>query len=139
MEIWNLIPYLDIRRNGFHLQTAEEDNQEMLQILDREGCPIENIPAYSSDMYIIPLICLSEGEDATFCVNTWHERMGHPRVSMMRQIILNTKGHNLQVSNLVRGMKPCEFCALGKFVSRPHKWKLPHELPIMFQRIEGDI
>ena len=31
------------------------------------------------------------------------------------------------------------FFALGKFVSRPHKWKLPHELPIMLQRIQGDI
>jgi len=58
---------------------------------------------------------------------------------MMRRIIPSTKGHNLQVSHLVKGMKPCEFCALGKFVSRPHKWKLPHELPVMLQIIQGDI
>ena len=139
MSTRNLLSFQDIRRNGFHLRTAEEDNQELLQILDREGCPIENIPAYSSRMYIVPLICLSEREDVAFCVNTWHERMGHPGVSMMRRISLSTKGHNFQVLNLVRVMKPCEFCALEKFVSRPHKWKLPHELPVMFQRIKGDI
>ena len=91
----NLLSFQDIHRNSFHLRTAEEDDQEMLQILDREGCPIENIPAYSSGMYIVPLICSSEGEDAAFCVNTWHERMGHPGVSMMRRIIPSTKGHNL--------------------------------------------
>jgi hypothetical protein len=74
----NLLSFLNIRRNGFHLRATEDNNQELLQILDREGCPIENIPAYSSDMYIVPLICSSEGEDVAFCVNTWHERMGHP-------------------------------------------------------------
>ena len=83
--------FQDIRRKGFHLRTTEEDNQELLQILDREGCPIENIPTYSLGMYIVPLICLSEGEDVVFCVNTWHERMGHPGASMMRRIILTTK------------------------------------------------
>ena len=41
-----------------------------IQILDREGCPIENISAYSLGMYIVPLICSFEGEDAAFCVNT---------------------------------------------------------------------
>ena len=85
----------------------------LLQILDREECPIENIRAYSSGMYIVPLICSSEGDDATFCVNTWHERIGHLGVSMMKQIIPSTKGHKLQVSNLFKGMKPCEFRALG--------------------------
>ena len=120
-------------------RTTKEDNQELLQILDREGCPIENIPAYSSCMYIVPLICSSEGEDAAFCVNTWHERMGHPGVSMMRRIIPSTKGHNLQVSNLLKGMKPCEFCALGEKFSRPHKWKLPHELLVMLRKIQRDI
>ena len=135
----NLLSFQDIRRNGFHLRRAEEDNQELLQILDLEGCPIENIPAYSSGMNIVPLVCSSECEDAVFCVNTWHERMGHPGVSMMRRIIPSTKWHNLQVSHLLKGMKPCEFCALRKFVSRSHKWKLPHELPVMLQRIQGDI
>ena len=135
----NLLSFQDIRRNGFHIRITEEDNQELLQILDREGCPIENIPAYSSVMYIIFLICSSKGEDAAFCVNIWHERIGHLGVSTMRRIILSTKRHKLQVSNLLKGMKPCEFCTLGKFVSRPHKWKLPHELPIMLQRNQGDI
>ena len=37
-----------------------------IQILDREGCPIENISAYSLGMYIVPLICSFEGEDAAF-------------------------------------------------------------------------
>ena len=90
-SIRNLLSFQDIRRNGFHLRTAEEDNQELLQILDREGCPIENISAYSSSMYIVSFICSSEGDDAAFCVNTWHERMGHPEVSMMRRIIPSTK------------------------------------------------
>ena len=138
-SIRNLLSFQNIRRNGFHLRTAEEDNKKLLQILDREGCSIENIPAYSSGMYIVLFIYSSEGEDAAFCVNTWHECMGHLGVSMMRRIIPSTKGHNLQVSNLLKGMKPCKFCALGKFVSRHHKWKLPHELPIMLQRNQGDI
>ena len=87
----NLLSFQDIRCNGFYLRTAEEDNQESLQILDREGCPIENILAYSLGLYIVLLICSSEGEDAAFCVNTWHKRMGHPEVSMMRRIIPSTK------------------------------------------------
>ena len=98
----NLLSFQDIRRNGFHLRTAVEDNQKLLHILDRKGCPIENILAYFSSMYIVLIICLSKGEDAAFCVNTWHERMDHPGVSMMRRIIPSTKGHKLQVSNLLK-------------------------------------
>ena len=88
--------------NNVQALIVEENNQELLQILDRDGCPIANIRAYSSGMYIVPLICLSEGEDAAFCVSTWHERMGHPGVSMMRRITPSTKGHKLQVSNLFK-------------------------------------
>jgi hypothetical protein len=36
-------------------------------------------------------------------------------------------------------MKPFEFCALGEFIVRPHKWKLPLELPFMLKRIQRDI
>jgi len=43
------------------------------------------------------------------------------------------------VSHLLKGIKPCVFCALGKFVSRPHKCKLSHELSVTLQRIQGNI
>ena len=117
----------------------EEDNQELMRIFGSWWMLNSKIMTYSLGMYIVPLICLSNGEIAAFCVNTWHECMGYPRISMMRWILPTTKGHKLQVSNLLKGMKPYEFCALGKFTTWPHKWNLPHELPVMLKKIPEDI
>lgn len=36
-------------------------------------------------------------------------------------------------------MKPCKLYALGKFVTQPHKWKLSYKLPVILQRVQGDI
>lgn len=36
-------------------------------------------------------------------------------------------------------MKPCKLCVLGKFVTRPHKWKLSYKFLVILQRVQGNI
>ena len=50
---------------------------------------------------------------APLCVNRWHERMGHPRGLAMRQIIFNTKGHELQASSFLKDMKSNRNCYMS--------------------------
>lgn len=44
-----------------HFHTHEDDDQELLQILGCDGRPIEDIPTYTSCLYIVPLIYLTRG------------------------------------------------------------------------------
>jgi hypothetical protein len=68
---------------------------------------------------------------------TWHERLGHPRVGMMKKIIGNSTSHNL---NIVKFPKSSDFmcttCATGKLIVRPSPLKIKVEPLKFLERIQ---
>jgi len=68
----------------------------------------------------------------------WHDRLGHPGLSMMKRIINNSASHD------VKGFPNpedfvCTACAKGKLITRPSLLKIRDESPVFLQRIQGDI
>ena len=68
----------------------------------------------------------------------WHDQLGHPRLTMMRRIINNSDGHD------VNGFPNpedfiCTACAKGKLITRPSLLKIRDESSVFLQRIQGDI
>jgi hypothetical protein len=53
-----------------------------------------------------------------FCL--WHDRLGHPGLSMMRNIINNSNGHNVNVKNFPNPDDfVCSACATRKLIISP--------------------
>jgi hypothetical protein len=123
-----LLSYRDIRKNGLHVITHKENCEEFLHIIKKNGDGhdiLEIIPSLLSGLYYT---CIKPVPHVTYKVffqnveafTTWHERLGHPRVGMMRKIIGNSSVHNL---NSVKFPKSSDFmcttCATGKLILRP--------------------
>ena len=70
----------------------------------------------------------------------WHERLGHPRLSMMRRIINNSLGHPLKNQKiLMPNYYNCVACSQGKLIIKPSFTKAEYESPAFLKRIQGDI
>ncbi|KAM2825188.1 hypothetical protein COP1_035011 [Malus domestica] len=70
----------------------------------------------------------------------WHDRLGHPRSTMMHRIITNSNGHPLLSRHVdVSNDNPCKACSQGKLVIGPSQLKIDDESPLFLQRIQGDI
>jgi hypothetical protein len=133
-----LLSYRDIRKNGLHIVTHEKNNKESLLITKTNGHGydiLERIPSLPSGLYytyIKPVLHVTykmifQNVD-TFQI--WHDRLGHPGVWMMRKIIGNYTGHNInkfhKTSNFI-----CTACATGKLILRPSPLKI-HTEPLKF-------
>ncbi|KAI3740406.1 hypothetical protein L2E82_30835 [Cichorium intybus] len=71
----------------------------------------------------------------------WHDRLGHPGLTMMRRIIENTHGHPLKDQKFPQSgnTRPCTSCSLGKLIIKPSPVKVEKESPRFLERIQGDI
>ena len=70
----------------------------------------------------------------------WHDRLGHPGATMMRRIIVNTRGHPLKNTKILLSKDySCKTCSQGKLITRPSLNKVNLESPTFLQRIQGDI
>jgi hypothetical protein len=71
---------------------------------------------------------------------TWHERLGHLGLGMMRKCLGNSIGHNLNTTNFPKSSDfMCTSCATRKLILRPSPLKIQVE-PIKFlERIHEDI
>jgi hypothetical protein len=70
----------------------------------------------------------------------WHECLGHPRVGMMRKIIGNSSGHNLNSAKFPKSSDfMCIAYATGKLILRPSPIKIKVESLKFVERIQGDI
>ena len=70
----------------------------------------------------------------------WHERLGHPRISMMLRIVQNSNGHPLTSRQiLVTEGYTCVGCSKGKLIIRPSFTKVTFESFTFLERIQGDI
>src|SRR4051812_18550744 len=70
----------------------------------------------------------------------WHNRLRHPGLRMMRNIINNSDGHSVNVKkNLNPDDFVCSACATGKLTIRPSPLKVKDEIPAFLECIQGDI
>ena len=101
----NLLSFKDIRRNGYHIETTNENDEEFLYITSVVSVTkqlMEKFPSYKSKLYytfINPVesymvINQKLSDPANFII--WHDRLGHPGSTMMRRIIENSNGHPLK-------------------------------------------
>jgi hypothetical protein len=141
-----LLSYRDICKNGLHIVTHEENNKESLLITktNRDGDDIlERIPSLRSGLYYtyiksVPQVAYKVIFENVDAFQIWHDRLGHPGVGMMRKIIDNCTGHNLnkfpKTSDFI-----CTACATGKLILRPSSLKIHTETLKFLERIQGDI
>ena len=82
----------------------DDSNEYLLitSIIFREKHILEKLPSYSYGLYqtiIRPIESYAVMNQKFYDLKTfmiWHERLGHPGLSMMRRIINNYLGHSLK-------------------------------------------
>ena len=142
-----LLSFKDIRSNGFHAETEIEQGTEYPLITKFDGHRkkiVERLPSLPSGLYYT-YIKPTEGYVVMKTIfqnaesfQIWLDRLGHPGLSMMRRIIKNSAGHD------VNGFPNSEdfiytACAKGKLITRPSLLKIRDESPVFLQRIQGNI
>jgi hypothetical protein len=100
-----LLSFKDIRANGFHIETDNDDNgKEYLLITKRDENGkhiVERLPSLATGLYYTKIVAPPMyttlktvfRSSELFCL--WHDRLGHPGLRMMRNIINNSDGHVL--------------------------------------------
>jgi hypothetical protein len=119
--------------------THEENNEEVLHIIkkNRDGHDIlERIPSLPSRLYYTYITrstcCIQVIFQNVDAFITWHERLGHPGVGMMRKFIGNSSGHNLNSAKFSKSLDfMCITCATEKLILRPSPIKIKVE-PLKF-------
>jgi hypothetical protein len=98
-----LLSYRDIRKNGIHVETYEENKEEYLLLTKpteygKQIC--EKIPTLESGLYYTYIKPIEHVAYKVIFQNVdafqiWHDRLGHRGIGMMRKIITNSIGHDL--------------------------------------------
>jgi uncharacterized protein YbaR (Trm112 family) len=86
-----LLSYRDIRKNGLHIVTHEENNEESLLVTKTNGDAydiLERIPSLPSGLYYTYIKLVSHVAYKMIFQNIdafqiWHDRLGHPGLGMM--------------------------------------------------------
>ena len=143
-----LLSYRDIRKNGLHVVTHEENNEEFLLITKITGYGrkvLERILTLPSGLYYtyikpVPHVAYKVIFQNVNAFQTWHDRLGHPGIGMMRKIIGNCIGHDLKDAKFPQSSDfICTACATGKLIIRPSYLKIKAEPLKFLERIQGDI
>ena len=107
---------------------------------------MEKLPTCSSGLYYTTIITIelnmvmSQKLSHPNIFMLWHDRLGHLRSTMMRQIIENSHGHPLKNQKILLSSDyPCTACSQGKLIVRPSHTKVLIESPTFLERIQGDI
>jgi peptide/histidine transporter 3/4 len=141
-----LLSFKDIRANGFHVETKIEQGAKYLLITKFDGYQkrvVEKFPSSPSGLYytyIKPIdgyVTMKAIFRNMESFRIWHDRLGHPRLSMMRRIINNFAGHDVSSFPNPEDFV-CIACAKGKLITRPSLLKIRDESPVFLQRIQGD-
>ena len=70
----------------------------------------------------------------------WHDRLGYPRSSIMRNIKEHSQGHELKNQNIILSHEyPCVACSQGRLIVKPSRIKVKFESPNFLERVHGDI
>ena len=143
-----LLSYRDIRKNGLHVETHEEQKEEFLLLIKNTRHSkqlLEKIPSLPSGIYYtyikpVPHVAYKIIFQNVNTFQTWHDRLGHPGIGMIQKIISNSHGHNLANSKFPESTDfACTACATGKFILRPSYLKIKAEPFKFLERIQGDI
>ncbi|RVW79791.1 Retrovirus-related Pol polyprotein from transposon TNT 1-94 [Vitis vinifera] len=118
--------FKDIRRNGYHIETMNEDNVEYLyitSIISGQKLIMEKLPAFSSGLYhttIKPIesyVVVNQKFNNPKVFVLWHDRLGHPGSSMMRRIIEHSHGHPLKNQKILSPNEySCVACSQDAFI-----------------------
>jgi hypothetical protein len=139
-----LLSYRDISKNGLHVITHEENNEEFLHIIKKNGDDndiLERIPSLPSGLYYIYIKPILHVAYKIILQNidvftAWHERLGHPGVGMMRKIIDNNSGHNLNLAKFSKSSDfMCTTYTTGKLILRPSPIRIKVERLKFLERI----
>jgi hypothetical protein len=142
-----LLIFKDICANGFHVETEIEHGTEYLLITKfnrYQKRVVERLPSSPSGLYYTYVKPTEEyvAMKTIFrnieSFRIWHDRLGHPRLSMMRRIINNFTGHDVRSFPDPEDFI-CTACAKGKLITRPSLLKIRDESHVFLQRIQGDI
>jgi hypothetical protein len=134
------LSYRDIHKNGLHVITHEENNEEFLHIIKKNGDGhdiMERIYSLLSGLYYTYIKHVSHVAYKVIFQNvdaftTWHERLGHLRVGMMRKIIGNSSDHNLNSAKFSKSSNfMCTTYATEKLILRSSPIKIKVE-PLKF-------
>ena len=143
-----LLNYKDIRYNGIHVETHEENKEEFLLFTKDNGLgkeTLEKVLSLPSGLYYtyikpVPHVAYKVIFQNVNGFQVWHDRLGHPGVGMMRKIIGNSIGHNLSSTKFPKSSNVmCTSCATGKLILRPSYLKIKEEPLKFLERIQGDI
>ena len=125
-----LLSFKDIRANGFHIDTDNDDNgKEYLLITKRDENGkhvVERLPSLATGLYYTKIVAppvyttLKTIFRSSKLFYLWHDRLGHHGLRTMRDIINNSDGHNVNVRNFPNHDNfVCSACATGKLIIRP--------------------
>ena len=100
-----MLSFKDIRPNNFHLETNDDEGEERLIMTKSIGDNKKIVKIFPSMRqalyytYIKPTkkhvtmqMILRNNES----YRIWHDRLGHPGLSMIKRITNNSNGHNLK-------------------------------------------
>ena len=145
----NLLSFKDIRRNGYHIETMNEGNNECLyitSIISGKKIVTEKLSAFSSGLYHTTIksiesnVVVNQKFNNPKIFNLWHDRLGHPESSMIRRIIEHSNEHPLKNQKiLLPNELACEACSQGKLIVRPSINKIMSKSPVFLERIHRDI
>ena len=162
----SLINYRDLRANGIHISTMENDEKALM--LRKGQSTLATAKAGADGLYEIVIKTISPGprpeEEVGFTVrerspsmrapnlapelnlyltaatlsDIWHIGLGHPGTNIYRRMLSLLPGHTLTATDANK-VTTCEACIQGKMIKRPSQWQLPTELPPLLHRLQGDI
>ena len=101
----NLLSFKDVRRNGYHIETINEDNIKYLyitSIIFGQKLIMEKPSIFSFRLYhtiiksIESYVIMNQKFNNPKVFILWHVRLGHPGFSMKHQIIKHSHGHPLK-------------------------------------------
>jgi hypothetical protein len=143
-----LLSYRYICQNRLHIVTHEENNEEFLHIIKKnrdDHYILERIHSLPSRLYYTYRKLVPHGGYKVIFQNvdaftTWHELLGHPGVGMMRKIIGNSTGHNLNSAKFPKFLNfICITCGTGKLIMRLSHLNIKVEPLKFLERLQGDI
>ena len=125
-----------------------DENEYLLitSIIYGQKCIFEQLPSVSRGLYqttirsIESYVVMNQKFNDSNAFLLWHERLGHPGISMMRRIVQNSNGHPLTNGQiLVPDGYTCAACSKGKLIIRQSFTKVTFESLTFLERIQGDI
>jgi hypothetical protein len=128
-----LLSFRDVRKNGFHVETYMDNKEEFLFFtkLTRYGKQIcEKITSLQTGLYFTYIKPIEHVADKIISqdVDTfrnWHDRLGHLGIGMIKKIIGNSIGHDMENAKISQNKDfCCTACATEKLILRPTYLKI---------------